>query len=402
MGAESVPVGALTQNRVATLRGIHQKMVDAALAGDGVGQVAEVAATHAGRPVAVVVPGRAASVIGVPAGSTTSVESLSRVERYELERGRRGAPEPPAWMESIADIALGGEVIGGAYMLKSSGAPAADAAELLHLVALATVTALALEEAREQEAGRLGSGLIQEVRRGALDGAEVLGRAARLGCDLGAGAIVVVCSSERRPHEASELVTRESPGALASVVGDRVIAVLPATGRTGEDAVEAAVALARRLRGYGRTGVSSYYADASRLRGAIEEAELVLEVASSDERVAEQLNGRGGSGVYRLLLRALASHPEEVRTFYEDTVAPLVRYDDQYRTDLVATLDSYLEQDCNMNATARAIYAHRHTVAYRLQRVRELTGLDPMISEERERLSLGLKAYRIVAPTLPR
>jgi hypothetical protein len=34
--------------------------------------------------------------------------------------------------------------------------------------------------------------------------------------------------------------------------------------------------------------------------------------------------------------------------------------------------------------------------------VRELTGLDPMISEERERLSLGLKAYRIVAPTLPR
>ena len=31
-----------------------------------------------------------------------------------------------------------------------------------------------------------------------------------------------------------------------------------------------------------------------------------------------------------------------------------------------------------MNATARAIYAHRHTVAYRLERVKELTGLDPM------------------------
>jgi hypothetical protein len=27
--------------------------------------------------------------------------------------------------------------------------------------------------------------------------------------------------------------------------------------------------------------------------------------------------------------------PEEVRSFYEDTVAPIVRYDDQYRTDLV-------------------------------------------------------------------
>ena len=42
-----------------------------------------------------------------------------------------------------------------------------------------------------------------------------------------------------------------------------------------------------------------------------------------------------------------------------------------------------------MNATAAAIYAHRHTVAYRLDRVRELTGLDPMQSEDRERLGPG-------------
>ena len=51
-----------------------------------------------------------------------------------------------------------------------------------------------------------------------------------------------------------------------------------------------------------------------------------------------------------------------MRSFYEDTVAPIVRYDDQYRTDLVGTLEAYLEQNCNMNATAAAIYAHRHTV----------------------------------------
>jgi DNA-binding PucR family transcriptional regulator len=55
-----------------------------------------------------------------------------------------------------------------------------------------------------------------------------------------------------------------------------------------------------------------------------------------------------------------------------------------------------------MNATARAIFAHRHTVAYRLDRVKELTGLDPQISEDRERLRLGIKAYRILAPALPR
>jgi DNA-binding PucR family transcriptional regulator len=55
-----------------------------------------------------------------------------------------------------------------------------------------------------------------------------------------------------------------------------------------------------------------------------------------------------------------------------------------------------------MNATAKAIYAHRHTVGYRLERIRDLTGLDPLTSEDRERLGLGLKAYRIIAPRLTR
>ena len=55
-----------------------------------------------------------------------------------------------------------------------------------------------------------------------------------------------------------------------------------------------------------------------------------------------------------------------------------------------------------MNATARAVFAHRHTVAHRLARVRELTVLDPALGEDRERLGLGIKAYRILEPTLPR
>jgi len=55
-----------------------------------------------------------------------------------------------------------------------------------------------------------------------------------------------------------------------------------------------------------------------------------------------------------------------------------------------------------MNATASAIHAHRHTVSYRLERVKEPSGLAPFTSEDRERLGLGLKAYRIIPPNLPR
>ena len=123
---------------------------------------------------------------------------------------------------------------------------------------------------------------------------------------------------------------------------------------------------------------------------------------SRDDRLADQLQDGIGGGVYRLLFRALASSPEEVQSFYGDTVEPLVEHDREYRTDLLGTLEAYLANDCNTNATARAVFAHRHTVAHRLDRVRELSGLDPSVGEDRERLGLGVKAYRILAPTLPR
>ena len=49
-----------------------------------------------------------------------------------------------------------------------------------------------------------------------------------------------------------------------------------------------------------------------------------------------------------------------------------------------------------MDATASAIYAHRHTVAARLERLRALTRLDPM-RHETASVSVGLKAPAVLA-----
>lgn len=81
----------------------------------------------------------------------------------------------------------------------------------------------------------------------------------------------------------------------------------------------------------------------------------------------------------------------------EDTVAPLVRYDSRYGTSLVDTLATWLACDASVSVTAARLYAHRHTIRYRLDRVRELTGLDPATTADRERLVLGLRARRVLA-----
>ena len=310
----------------------------------------------------------------------------------------------PASVASEAPITSGDELVGAVLLLAGDGKPAPEALEYLHLAAVACLTEVAVAEAREEVEENLRGSFIDDLRsRPDLDPADVVRRAARLGCDLSRG-VVALCAelSSDRPRHVVATISGDYPGALAQHLEGggvpRVHALLPATGGDGapEQTLARARTLAERLGRHGTVGLSSFYADPADIGRAIQEAELVLDVLRrSDGGSGEGLQDIG-TGTYRLLFRVLASHPEEVRSFYEDTIAPVVRYDDQYRTDLIGTLEAYFEQNCNMNATAAAIYAHRHTVAYRLDRVRELSGLDATQSEDRERLGLGLKAYRII------
>ena len=66
------------------------------------------------------------------------------------------------------------------------------------------------------------------------------------------------------------------------------------------------------------------------------------------------------------------------------------------RDGLVQTVEAFLEADGNVAGTAQRLFTHRHTIRYRLERVRELTGLDVGSTDGREKLSLGLKAMRVL------
>ena len=97
------------------------------------------------------------------------------------------------------------------------------------------------------------------------------------------------------------------------------------------------------------------------------EAELVLEALAEDSPAAHGLDGGGGLGrLPAAVPRARFATPRRCAASTRTRSRRSSRYDEQYRGDLLPTLESYLGNDCNMNATARAIYAHRHTVAYRL------------------------------------
>jgi sugar diacid utilization regulator len=188
----------------------------------------------------------------------------------------------------------------------------------------------------------------------------------------------------------------EREGAGTSV-GAEVLLLIPG----GEEAAAARAAdgvlreMEAGLAGYtfalGRSRIAEDPGDLPRAAG---EALLAANVAQGGSDGAALAFEQ--TGAYRLLLSAMTENPAELQRFYAETVEPLLAYDEQYETELVRTLATFLDADGNVAGTAQRLFTHRHTIYYRLERVRELSGLDVSSSDGREKLSLGLKAMRVL------
>jgi DNA-binding PucR family transcriptional regulator len=153
----------------------------------------------------------------------------------------------------------------------------------------------------------------------------------------------------------------------------------------------AAHRVAARLGAQTAVGLSSFAAAPDRLRDALRQARIVLELTRGGDVGVEEAT----TGTWRLLLSLALSDPDELTVCVATSIGPALEHDARLRTELVATFRAYLEHDANMNATAAAIYAHRHTVAARLERLSALTRLDPTSHDDRERLGVGVKAHLV-------
>ncbi|CAN5827852.1 PucR family transcriptional regulator ligand-binding domain-containing protein [soil metagenome] len=142
-------------------------------------------------------------------------------------------------------------------------------------------------------------------------------------------------------------------------------------------------------------GIGRFIPDPSQLPDAYSEAEVALDIGHRIHGPSS-ISTFEGTGTYKLLFRVLQEDPDELESFYNDTLAPVVAYDSRYGTELVQTLTTYLRNDASTVKTATELFAHRHTIRYRLDRVSELTGLDVDKSEDRESLTLGIKVMQLL------
>ncbi len=282
-----------------------------------------------------------------------------------------------------------------------------------------TLVGLELERARspEWESEEVAGAFVRAVlAREVTDRGDIVARAAEMGADLEHGAGVLIVRAVPRAAQTGEWRARVltltlralrslAAGALASAgegEAAEIAVIVPAD--DDQRLARAALGLARELDdglpGFHLTiGHSRRAGDPVDLYRAGNEARLAVNVGEAEER---SLLAFEDTGAYRLLLPAISEDPRELERFYAETVAPLSTYDEQYETELVATVEAYLDNDGNVAATAKQLFTHRHTVRYRLERVRELCGHDVSATEGREKLGLGLKAMRVLGIASPR
>jgi len=291
-------------------------------------------------------------------------------------------------------------------------------ASVLRLVTTLIASEVERVRAPERASEEAAVAFLRMVLDGRIDGREdLLARGKELGIDLSAGGtVVIVRAHPRNPTEedwrrrmlalAARGARSIAPGSIAASsaeeAGGEVGVLVPdADGDVGRRVVSAVLReLESGLPGFafaiGRSRRSEDPLDLGRARN---EALLAANVVEGEPERVEL--GYEETGTYQLLLPYMTD-PAELRRFYNDTVRPLVSYDEQYETDLLGTLSTFLECDANVNATASRLITHRHTVRYRFERVRELTGLDVSSTDGREKLSLGLKAMRVLGIAAPR
>jgi PucR family transcriptional regulator, purine catabolism regulatory protein len=155
--------------------------------------------------------------------------------------------------------------------------------------------------------------------------------------------------------------------ALVGHVEGLVHAVIPDDGSEGERVAEA-----MRARGWApvRIGRSRPKHGLQSLRPAMREAQAALRF--DDPTPVHDIDHLGLPGLVAGMTDDLGAH-----AFVLQVLGPVLAHDEHESAHLVDTLRAYLAHGCRSGPAAAELNVHRHTLAYRLDRVRDLTGRDP-------------------------
>ncbi|MDD5368329.1 MAG: GAF domain-containing protein [Anaerolineaceae bacterium] len=199
---------------------------------------------------------------------------------------------------------------------------------------------------------------------------------------------------KRRFYETvSEIVRDDASGTLVGMQSDSVFLLLPMDRSTG---VGDFIAFGQRIQNAVRAslpeisisiGIGRIAGNPSQISRSFQEAQFALRTISVNHKkhgivAYEEL------GVIPLLLQS--ENQAELISFMQSFLGRLLDYDAKNSTELVFTLQTYLDHNGYLQPTASACHIHINSLKYRIQRIEEILGLNLHDGQTRFNLALAL------------
>ncbi|HCU93308.1 MAG TPA: CdaR family transcriptional regulator [Actinobacteria bacterium] len=371
---------------------IHQRLTQVAVSGEGQPGIAKALHELTGMPVAIEDRYGNLTAWAGP-GKPDPYPKESFAKREHLLRRLTRASSPTREGERILLLASPRTDVLGVLALIDPERRA-DHADLVALEHGATVLSMELARLRgiADAELRLRRDLVHDLLAGT-DDESALTRAEALDYDLRRPHRVVIVEGKgrARAHDALLSAVRRAmrqarqDGLFETWSGN--VAVVTA-GQTDWEQLRRAIM--SDLGGQVCVGVGGTAARPSELPRSLREAGLAMRLQKT------LLPGNSACEYPRLgIFRMLAAIPDlsDVDSFVREWLGSLLDYDARRKAELVHTLTQYLEHGGNYDATAAELSVHKSTLKYRLQRIRELTGLELNDPDVHFNLQLATRAW---------
>jgi PucR family transcriptional regulator, purine catabolism regulatory protein len=397
----------------------HERLLRTVLDGGGFGQLAITISELVRRPVFLIdqfgdMISGSGTLPGEPQNLSERLRVLSRDALKDMDAMRPGTLDIDGSKFTASPVVLDGVTFG--YLWVEQGDHDIDELEVRVLDQAALVVALEFLKERI----RLGAELSNQRDFGLLlaggDAKEshLRSRAARLGLNLDTPSrmlrvrlrmgssglrdvtpVAILIQRRLRVVAESARVLPLADGDLAVFVPDDMNGRLQNSDRVVE--LVRSVAAEASMFSFGTkpdgimVGISNPGVGAANLQESFVQATRCLEVMNALSRMDGSLS-IDDAGSYTLLVEV---DRERQEAFSKRVLQKLEDYDSKHRSDLVTTLDVFLDHFGNVQKTAETLFLHQTTVRYRLSRIEELSNYMLSNAEDRLRLQIALRLRRL-------
>lgn len=139
--------------------------------------------------------------------------------------------------------------------------------------------------------------------------------------------------------------------------------------------------------------VSDYQRGFAEASEALQMGQNLHDTRGNEDKHSTLVTHFNDLGVYRYLYKI--AHMDNLRDVYQDQIALIDSYDHRKNTDLLDTLETYLECAGNLTKTSERLYVHRNTLIQRLERLQSLCEVDLQERGNWLTLQVAIKVYKL-------